>query len=84
MIPTGTFSGNVYTRYLIPDYTVFPRFNLTETDSFGTLPSDLNYAEAYERNLEVEAEVKAAIRLAKTKKSKAKKPKTKPVTSPSP
>ena len=49
----------------------------------------MHVVEAYERSLEVEAEDKAARRLAKTKKSKTKKsktkkPKTKPVTSPSP
>ena len=55
----------------------------------GTLPSDLNFEEAYERNLEVEIEEKAARRRAKAKKSrakklKAKKPKIKPTTASSP
>ena len=85
MIPTGTFSGNVYTRYLNPDYTVFSRFNLTETDSFGILPTDMNDVEAYDLNLEVKAKNKAARGLAKSKSKKSKKrPKTKPKTSPLP
>ena len=63
----------------------FPRFNLTETNAMGTLPSDLNYAEHLERSIEVAKQEKVERRKAKAKKARAKKLKAKkPKTSPHP
>ena len=56
----------------------FPRFNLTETDSTGVLPSDLDYAEAQERKIQAVKKEKIEKRKAKAQKARAQKLKAKP------
>ena len=53
------------------------RFNLTETDATGVLPSDLHYAEADERKIQVAKKAKSDKRNAKARKKRAQEQKAK-------